>query len=235
MPEQDTTPTSAPPSPSPQNSPLPTSPASSTDPIDLADRLDATLVSLLALVDEQQQLRAAVGRHLNGAFFDLAQSKYVLGPEGVTRFQYDRRMRAGTTIHTSTTSADDLPFPPTLSLVGPIIGVSQKELPPAAEREGEGAIDGLRHRRPVETEKDSEEEEKEEGAAEEKPVEARDPLQWFGFLVPSHLRNAQGGFKKGEAERESLVGLLEVSAAEQCDVLAGELGVAGFGTKAGNE
>ncbi|KAK2758026.1 hypothetical protein FQN54_004432 [Arachnomyces sp. PD_36] len=186
------------------------------------ETLDALLERYLHLLDRHQQLQAELGKQLASGFFSLTQANYSCPPgRRYGEDYYDERMKAirtisidsnsptPTTHKLSTNSAPKeqdidlstlLSFQ-TLSLSEP----SPKDSTPKKEEEDTSSLDSSPSSEPSEdstpppesetrTETETETETKPPQEKGEEPKPPRNPLSWYGILVPPSLRSAQGSF-----------------------------------------
>jgi hypothetical protein len=133
----------------------------------------------------------ALPRVLSQAFWALGQSKYVLGPGQLTAGQYDLRMRARRMLRTS------------FAETGSVTLLERTHLPvdelvssvPPADINPSG---GMRQRRQVSSDhSESTHDDKLMHAGKSVEITAvkiPDPIQWFAFLPPQALRDAQRHF-----------------------------------------
>ncbi|KAI9207103.1 uncharacterized protein BJ171DRAFT_311889 [Polychytrium aggregatum] len=149
------------------------------------DRLDEALLSLLDKCDRLQELQARAHKHLASAFWDFAKAKYVMGPERLCSFQYNRQAlkapdpRACVAAR-SATGSDEGDAHPASGEPGAVdspdeLVLSRKSACKAMHQDGAVGCDN----------------------GEDKPPVARDssdPLNWFGVLSPQSLKDAQRGF-----------------------------------------
>ncbi|RPA94318.1 hypothetical protein L873DRAFT_1747157 [Choiromyces venosus 120613-1] len=133
----------------------------------MSDHLDQLYLTYLDTVDTYQSLRASLATHFSTGFLSLAQANYN-STSGGRRYGedfYDERMTA-----TRGVDVEDGVFECKLFEL-------EKEEEEEEEEEEEG------------------EEEKSEKSKEQTPaIDPRDPIRWFGILVPSALRQAQSEF-----------------------------------------
>lgn len=59
-------------------------------------QIDQKLFEILNIMDEVKLFQSKANKLLKAAFFDLAQAKYQIGPQNITKNQYDARMVAET-------------------------------------------------------------------------------------------------------------------------------------------
>lgn len=133
--------------------------------------LDACLLVYLALFDEYQSQRSRLSSHLSRGFFKLAQARFATG-RTFGSDQYDSRMKPTCRLH---------------SIDGQWTAATEKT--PVAT----AATTTLRHRGQAGRSHERGSDEKVEAKEGHERTE-RDPLRWFGVLVPSQLRESQAGF-----------------------------------------
>lgn len=152
---------------------------------------------------------------------ELAQSKYIMGPNKITRYQYDKRMQATTRfkwLEAETTT--EAKWQMTLNNTPDESNESSKDKPHSSgpiRKRGPRLTDSM----PEPTEfsaSDFQEksQEHEEGvqltsfisATESAAKQARrDPVNWFGVLTPAPLRHAQSSFQQALLELTACVNL----------------------------
>ncbi|KAI9032285.1 hypothetical protein DFJ74DRAFT_330003 [Hyaloraphidium curvatum] len=214
---------------------------------------DDSLLELLDLIDNYQDLQKQCFADLAKAYFDLAKAKYIMGPSKLSHFNFDQRMKAIAKVspEASKSAADnetglEEAFSKlTLERISTIKSSRRSEPAPggpgATEEdvavvgtalEGEGTTNLRRRRKgpPQDEEQPSEKDSSSSGAregasggSEDKDVNGaadaasdrkpatrenvvsetvtvdeglRDPIKWFGILVPPALRSAQSNFQK---------------------------------------
>ncbi|KAI8930202.1 hypothetical protein BC831DRAFT_440849 [Entophlyctis helioformis] len=168
--------------------------AATTTSADLDARIDAKLLGLMDLADDYLAQTPLLAKTLNSAFFNLAQAKYIIGPSRLTRSQYDRRMQALVTVDT-TDARFELRLPgdaPTSKSDDD--GQTDQTEPTAQTEQTEQA---LRNRRARAQQKPSPPTTDTKPPAQSTAKPERDPLHWYGVLVPSALRDSQSSFKAG--------------------------------------
>ena len=166
---------------------------------ELRDQLDALWEKHLTLLDSYHQAQQQIARHFSSGFFDLAQATF----KSTTRVRYgqeyyDDRMQATTRFEASVDNKDvshlalkpnDTPSPSTKH--------SDKE---SSEKSTNSKDEPNKQRQ--EEKPDQQEEKDKSEEQEDKPddkerthTKVRDPLHWFGILVPPSLRAFQKSFK----------------------------------------
>ncbi|CAD0100824.1 unnamed protein product [Aureobasidium mustum] len=178
---------------------------------ELRDQLDALWEKHLTLLDSYHQAQQQIARHFSSGFFDLAQATF----KSTTRVRYgqesyDDRMQAITRFDTSvddhdipclalkvndttpqsttgesTKSADDRLDEKLV--VEEDVTPSQQPTPPSTPpRESDEEL----------LEKQSQENKSDTtGDKEPSQKKVRDPIHWYGILVPPSLRSSQKSFK----------------------------------------
>ncbi|KAJ3042983.1 hypothetical protein HDV00_006290 [Rhizophlyctis rosea] len=166
-----------------------------------AQELDTILEKLMGLVDEYTALRERCSKYLGAGFLNLAQAKYAIGPSRLTQYQYDNRMQA-TTIITPTENEKGEPA----MLLNRL---KQSIAPDPSDSSNPDDSKNIRqrgNRTKSRAEQDEGTEAKESNTTSTKDqssnggankATAKDPLNWFGVLVPTHLRSAQAEFNQG--------------------------------------
>ncbi|THY44725.1 hypothetical protein D6C98_08096 [Aureobasidium pullulans] len=178
---------------------------------ELRDQLDALWEKHLTLLDSYHQAQQQLARHFSSGFFDLAQATF----KSTTRVRYgqeyyDDRMQATRRFEASTND-NDLPC---LALkaddTSPSTDTSNEHSTKSTEKSSDEQAKEKKPDQPdqqqptppstpprdTEEEKLSEEQDKSkttshQDKAQNKP---RDPLHWYGILVPPALRASQNSF-----------------------------------------
>ncbi|TIA29695.1 hypothetical protein D6C78_10065 [Aureobasidium pullulans] len=178
---------------------------------ELRDQLDALWEKHLTLLDSYHQAQQQLARHFSSGFFDLAQATF----KSTSRVRYgqeyyDDRMQATRRFEASTND-NDLPC---LALkaddTSPSTDTSNEHSTKSGEKSSDKEAKGKKPDQPeqqqptppstpprdTEEEKLSEEQDKPkttsgQDKARDKP---RDPLHWYGILVPPALRASQKSF-----------------------------------------
>ncbi|KAK5999548.1 hypothetical protein QM012_005401 [Aureobasidium pullulans] len=174
----------------------------------LRDQLDALWEKHLALLDTYHQAQQQIARHFSSGFFDLAQATF----KSTTRVRYgqesyDDRMQAITRFNAS---VDDQNVPclalETNDTTSPSTKNFSTEEPSDEKAEEEGEKRPSQQPTPPPTPpRESEEDLSEKQSQEDKSDAAndkeatqkkvRDPIHWYGILVPPTLRSSQKSFK----------------------------------------
>ncbi|KAI9101311.1 hypothetical protein DFS34DRAFT_648188 [Phlyctochytrium arcticum] len=185
-----------------------------------------TLLQLFDTLTTYETLRNASAKRLSQAFFDLAQTKYVLGPERVGAMAYDGRMQALKQIvigedgqisvckTTSASNSSTLPKSETdiHNLSDTLASTTLRQRVPKVKVDSDTES--------TESKPDEQQSSKKsEDAAETNSKDVKEengkktkrnanPLQWFAPLPPASLRSAQTHFDRA---LEDLIELGNVS------------------------
>lgn len=146
---------------------------------DKLDAIDKCLFELLELVENFNEIRTKSNKELSSGYFNLAKSKYSLGAGTFTSLSYDKRMRSGAKI---TIEKDDK------ELIQYKLGGEMYEKKVKPTEKSSETNSTLKNR-------NNEEKTKEESTKVENEVKFRNPLYWYGVLVPQSLRSSQKDFK----------------------------------------
>ncbi|KAM8793678.1 coiled-coil domain-containing protein 115 [Eudromia elegans] len=149
----------------------------------LCQELDEAALELLDALETLQRRREAFASCLEQGWLSLSQARYALGCHRVSSLQYGATMVPRVRVTHSLGPGGAPRFEELLAPEG-----APPEPPP-----------GPRQRRGAPPRPGAPPEEA-PGAPPPKPP-PRDPLTWFGILVPRSLRQAQGSFRQGECER----------------------------------
>ncbi|CAD0087618.1 unnamed protein product [Aureobasidium vineae] len=176
---------------------------------ELRDQLDTLWEKHLALLNSYHQAQQQIARHFSSGFFDLAQATF----KSTTRVRYgqeyyDDRMQATTCFHASVDANDTPRFAlkindTTATTKDSHKGASNKSdvetgdtqedtptqqpTPPSTPLRESGEKETKEH-----SQKENSETADDKGATPKKP---RDPLHWYGILVPPSLRSSQKSFQ----------------------------------------
>ncbi|KAF8477116.1 hypothetical protein BDZ91DRAFT_708696 [Kalaharituber pfeilii] len=182
--------------------------------------LDELILSYLDLIDVYSRLQEDVSQSMSSGFFSIAQANYNSSGRWYGQDFYDGRMKAMKGVEII---AEDDSKPPmfrltSFSLEGDgIIQLEKKEPEQQAtlrrrKPEKEQATAESRGR---ESEDDIQEgkgelqdEKTEESASAPVKRDPRDPIKWFGILVPMALKNAQRNFSNAVGKMPDLVNVL---------------------------
>ncbi|KAL7268157.1 hypothetical protein RUND412_009234 [Rhizina undulata] len=172
-----------------------------------AETLDDLILKYLSAIDTYQQLRKLLSDKFSAGFLSLAEANYFSSRGRYGGDFYDERMRALRGVEVVEREEE--------GRNAVVFGL--KEIDGEKEGEGEASQDaGVRRRKgkkregqggeetagaeaEAEGEREGEAVAKTEGVDVEPKVnvDVRDPIRWFGILVPPALRNAQSEFTEG--------------------------------------
>ncbi|KAM5313107.1 coiled-coil domain-containing protein 115 isoform 1-T1 [Glossophaga mutica] len=136
--------------------------------------LDSLLLRLLADLEELEAKRAALNARVEEGWLSLSKARYAMGAKSVGPLQYASHMEPQVCVCTSSEEPD---------------GLQKFRVVRAAAQAPEdvGPHESALRRRKGLTR-----------TPEPEPSSApRDPLNWFGILVPHSLRQAQASFREG--------------------------------------
>jgi hypothetical protein len=169
---------------------------------ELRDRLDALWEKHLVLLDSYHQAQQQIARYFSTGFFDLAQATF----KSTTRVRYgqeyyDDRMQATTRFEASVDKQDT----PRLALiVNDTPSSSTKPAnkdPTSTEKPPDSNTETSDQGQEAKSEEQGSENKSEEQGSENKSEDkekahnkVRDPLHWYGILVPPSLRSSQKSF-----------------------------------------
>ncbi|XP_072480726.1 coiled-coil domain-containing protein 115 [Notamacropus eugenii] len=167
--------------------------------LSLSRQVDASLVQLFLELEQLEGKRVALNARVEEGWFSLSKTRYAMGAKSVGPLQYSSSMAPCFRVRTS----EPEPGRPEFEVVFSEPGSPQEA--PAADAHGvsdsgepEPASPVLR-RRPQPGASPPQ-----PGASPPQPAPPpaavapapeRDPLTWFGILVPQSLRQAQGSFR----------------------------------------
>ncbi|KAI9286130.1 hypothetical protein BC943DRAFT_336908 [Umbelopsis sp. AD052] len=177
----------------------------------VCEKLDQLTVEYIQEADAVSKLKETLGKEIAKGFFDLGQAKYSMGTSKLSRYSYDERMKSLYKIQVSEQGDND-------NDVFSISNVEFKEENDTEEssqakdemteklsnmslRQRKAAHDTLdKDQLETKDEKESTEETKPKSNSKTKKTKEvrkidRNPLHWFGILVPSSLRTTQQHFK----------------------------------------
>lgn len=175
---------------------------------EICSRLDEALLEYLNLISNYQENWQQISKDLEGAFMQLAHAKYTMGPGRLTQDQYDGRMQAATRILISQNlgvEEEKKHYNHQFSLIS---GYLENDENIIDESESSQIIDSsstLRRRNVKELETKTDNTAKTDKPQKKKII--RDPLHWFGLLVPPSLRDSQKHFKQGLVNMVNLLNL----------------------------
>ncbi|KAM3910805.1 coiled-coil domain-containing protein 115 isoform 2-T2 [Leptodactylus fuscus] len=157
--------------------------------VDVNQRLDDLLLRLMDDLEALKEKRQCLNTLIEKGWFCLSQSRYSMGNKSVSSMQYKPEMTPSVLVQDSTTEDGATTF--TVEHVQP---EKEEKLP---EVENIGAADQvLRHRGHKDTTEAPKSTTIEESEKSKSPS-TKDPLRWFGVLVPQSLRQAQSNFRQG--------------------------------------
>ncbi|XP_067408381.1 coiled-coil domain-containing protein 115 isoform X2 [Emydura macquarii macquarii] len=165
----------------------------------LSQRLDERLLQLLEALETLQDKRERFNSSVEQGWFSLSKSRFAMGCKSVSALQYGAHMEPLVRVQASEAGSGPLVFQVIPGESGPEAeaaeSLAEEEIgprePALRRRKGPGPTEDPG--RPLET--DPESPDSQHGAS------SRDPLTWFGILVPQSLRQAQSSFKEGAAPR----------------------------------
>ncbi|XP_036591615.1 coiled-coil domain-containing protein 115-like [Trichosurus vulpecula] len=160
----------------------------------LSTQLDATLVQLLVELEQLEGKRVALNARVEEGWFSLSKTRYAMGAKAVSPLQYSSSMTPFFRVCTSEPEPGRPEFEVIFTGTGsPKDGRPQESqgVSDYGEPESESQSPVLRRRpqpqgSPLQPTPPT-------PAAATSPE--RDPLTWFGILVPQSLRQAQGSFR----------------------------------------
>ncbi|KAI9842983.1 MAG: hypothetical protein M1837_006720 [Sclerophora amabilis] len=152
---------------------------------ELSQSLDQLLEHYLSLLDQYQTLQRQMASALSSGYFSIAQANFV-APSRIRYGQdfYDGRMQANRTLSIEPRSSSDEQSPRlSIRLLPESTSSTDNEPVPASKSTPSPAETASRGHETA-------------SAAPKKTVQekSRDPLRWFGILVPQPLRAAQADF-----------------------------------------
>ncbi|TPX34775.1 hypothetical protein SeMB42_g07277 [Synchytrium endobioticum] len=156
---------------------------------------------LLDLLDLQQCLHHTLQAHLSSAYLDLGHAKYILGAGNITTLQYDQRMKATSvvTIRDSDSNVYELSTylsqPPSENINNNDNDGStlcRRTQRVTADANGGQLVPPLLL--PTLSDKGFDVSPQQD-ARSSAPL-FRDPLKWFGILLPASLRDSQANFQQ---------------------------------------
>jgi hypothetical protein len=167
---------------------------------ELRDQLDALWEKHLILLDSYHRAQQQIASHFSRGFFDLAQATF----KSTTRVRYgqeyyDDRMQATTRFEASVDRQDT----PHLALKvndtpSPSTKPSNKD---ATEKSPVSSEESDKKDQEDKSEEQGQNDEPDKSKQEDKPEDkekalnkVRDPLHWYGILVPPSLRSSQKSF-----------------------------------------
>ncbi|CAG8452334.1 846_t:CDS:2 [Ambispora leptoticha] len=166
---------------------------------EICEQLDTTALEYLDLISSYEEQWKRISKELEKGFLSLAHAKYAMGPSSLTQHQYDGRMKADTRILISEDQEANNELGQNNSRQIILINVSDPELDVLST---DDIVDkpletgGLRQRNVRISEKENEK------LNFTKKGFIKNPLNWFGVLVPSSLRESQNSFKQATTPRQ---------------------------------
>ncbi|KAG9853642.1 hypothetical protein KCU98_g2888, partial [Aureobasidium melanogenum] len=178
---------------------------------ELRDQLDALWEKHLTLLDSYHQAQQQIARHFSSGFFHLAQATF----KSTSRVRYgqeyyDDRMQAITRFDASVDDQDlprlalkvnDTTLPSTKDSNKDSTSKSSNEKAEENEEDAPAQQPTPPSTPPTESEEElpgeQSHENKSEKADDKEPTQkkVRDPIHWYGILVPPSLRSSQNSFK----------------------------------------
>ncbi|KAG9944956.1 hypothetical protein KCU85_g7602, partial [Aureobasidium melanogenum] len=173
---------------------------------ELRDQLDSLWEKHLTLLDSYHQAQQQIARHFSSGFFNLAQATF----KSTTRVRYgqeyyDDRMQASTRFDASIDNHDLPRLALKVNDTTPPTKDSNNKSSDEKVDEKEGDKPTQQPTPPSTPPTESEEKRPDEQSHENKPEQAddkesaqkkvRDPIHWYGILVPPSLRSSQTSFK----------------------------------------
>ncbi|GBC05397.1 hypothetical protein RclHR1_06200002 [Rhizophagus clarus] len=174
---------------------------------EICTKLDEALLEYLSLISKYQENWQQISKELEGAFMQLAHTKYTMGPGRLTQDQYDGRMQAATRILISQNlgvEEEEKHYNHQFSLINGHLENDEN----INESESSQSIDNssiLRRRNVKELETKTDNTNKTKKPQKKQII--RDPLHWFGLLVPPSLRDSQKHFKQGLVNMVNLLNI----------------------------
>lgn len=160
----------------------------------LSRELDERLLHLLGALETLQGKRDEFNRRVEQGWFSLSKSRFAMGCKSVSALQYGARMEPLVRVCASQGESGQVAFqvipewdPSTEAAEGsPAVEEIGPQDQVLRQRKGPGKTAAPGPPLGAAPEPDSQ-----SGAS------SRDPLTWFGILVPQSLRQAQSSFKEG--------------------------------------
>ncbi|XP_044844083.1 coiled-coil domain-containing protein 115 [Mauremys mutica] len=160
----------------------------------LSRELDERLLHLLGALETLQGKRDEFNRRVEQGWFSLSKSRFAMGCKSVSALQYGARMEPLVRVCASQGESGQVAFqvipewdPSTEAAEGsPAVEEIGPQDQVLRQRKGPGKTAAPGPPPGAAPEPDSQ-----SGAS------SRDPLTWFGILVPQSLRQAQSSFKEG--------------------------------------
>ncbi|KAG9293977.1 hypothetical protein G9A89_019315 [Geosiphon pyriformis] len=205
--------------------------------LQISIKLDAAMLEYLDLVSKYEEQWKCISKELESGFMSIAHAKYIMGPSSLSQRQYDGRMQAtgrvlvsspvsqspidDTHLSDFSSSSNDKNYDNyTLSLVNGTFHQLERD-PLVSNIVNSETIQSNRLRQRVNGSKNSlaimetaqqDHSDNNDTSLQEKHESVKkfllkDPLIWFGLLVPKSLREAQMRFNQGLREMINLINL----------------------------
>ncbi|KAI8837132.1 hypothetical protein BJ741DRAFT_603829 [Chytriomyces cf. hyalinus JEL632] len=158
----------------------------------------STLGETLDKVDTYLRLQSEIAQELRKGFMHLAEAKYVLGPDTLSQFSYDRRMQASAFCSSKSEDLDldaavrEMHLDPIHAEPSFIAGLRSRKPVRKEDSEGEGGQSGEHDTKDIDSNKMSD-------VAATSPTltfKKKDPIFMFSGFPPKSLRDAQSSFKR---------------------------------------
>jgi len=204
----------------------------------VCQELDQTWIEYLNLLETYQQQRKRTNFLINNGFMELAHSKYIMGPNKITQYQYDRRMQANTRVEWNSDALIEIDTDSSTSLTSNMPGrwvmTTNVLEAPKGSVSSSASKNPVRQRstRPNAQTADSfvnssfDEGFKGHGPSFQNdtsipltefvsPTESsalqakKDPINWFGVLAPAQLKNSQASFQQAVLELTTSANLIQ--------------------------
>ncbi|CAG8585138.1 1201_t:CDS:2 [Acaulospora morrowiae] len=166
---------------------------------EICAKLDTVLTEYLGLISTFQEEWKKIGKELEGGFLQMAHAKYTMGPGRISQDQYDGRMQAFTRVLISQEEGGSVNNTSGATNFQYTLTSGQLEISKGISNDSNNSSSPLR-RRAIESGE----------IVTDKPTKKRvlrDPLNWFGVLVPSSLRESQRHFKQGFSGMINIINL----------------------------
>ncbi|KAJ3264254.1 hypothetical protein HDU77_008943 [Chytriomyces hyalinus] len=166
----------------------------------------STLGETLDKVDTYLRLQSEIAQELRKGFMHLAEAKYVLGPDTLSQFSYDRRMQASVFCSSKSEDVDldaavrEIHLDPIHAEPSSMAGLRSRKPVRKEDSEGEGgdsSADAIRQ--PGEDDAKDIDSNKMSDVASASPTltfKKKDPIFMFSGFPPKSLRDAQSSFKR---------------------------------------
>jgi len=153
--------------------------------------LDKLMAQIFLNYEEYIKLREDLDKHMKKGQFNVTKARISLGPTSITEGQYDMGTKA-TVVVECVCESKEIVFKRTepLPLESFIDDIHEK--PPSSNIRARKLQDSEKYQYKGPDKQDQTKHQKKEGM---KPQKRKDPVQWFGFLPPATLRQAQSDYK----------------------------------------